>query len=169
MPRRPPTDRGADEAGTILVASDNPAAAEVIARVLEEQGHAVKRMESDEQTLAALDETTTAVVISGLGGEEADRSGLLGAIRENADARVGLARVVLVADGEADRATGWDLGADGVLIRPFHAVELIAEVGEVLARPDEERVPYRHEQLRAARRADTDSETPWPVGPADDD
>jgi hypothetical protein len=59
--------------------------------------------------------------------------------------------VVLVAPQSSNSLFAWQAGIDAFLPRPFHADELMHEVAESLARPDDERAGHRRRELDAAR------------------
>jgi DNA-binding response OmpR family regulator len=44
----------------------------------------------------------------------------------------------------------WQAGIDAFVVRPFHANELLAQVAEVLSRPDTDRARHRRRELDAA-------------------
>ena len=75
---------------------------------------------------------------------------LLDTIRSSLQSTVSGVRVVLVAQQTSNRMFSWQAGIDAFLVRPFHADELIAQVSEVLSRPDNERARHRRRELDAA-------------------
>jgi DNA-binding response OmpR family regulator len=77
---------------------------------------------------------------------------LLDTIRSHDDIDIADMRVVLVAHRVANQLFSWEAGIDGFLARPFHADDLLGQVGEVLTRPHEERARHRRRQLAAARK-----------------
>jgi len=50
---------------------------------------------------------------------------------------------VLVGRSEGAGLLAWQGGADGFLVRPFHADDLCRAIDEALARPDAEREQHR--------------------------
>lgn len=52
-------------------------------------------------------------------------------------------RVVVLGTGPANGRLALRAGADGYLVRPFHARDLQATLTEALARPDAERATWR--------------------------
>jgi DNA-binding response OmpR family regulator len=53
----------------------------------------------------------------------------------------------MCAGPEANRANAWLAGTDGYLVHPFEASHFLAEVEDVVARPDAERHDHRQRQI----------------------
>ena len=72
---------------------------------------------------------------------------VLDLIRSHGDKRVNTARVLLCAATAKNRSFSFQSGADGVVVRPFHIDELVAQIADVVDRPDEERARHRRDEL----------------------
>ena len=136
----------------ILVVADDPDGAEVMIRVLARAGHEVSNAPAQQATLGSLTRRAVQCVVlhltvAGAGGNLK----VLDAIRTNPDDRVSGARVVLCSPGGTNRLFAWESGVDGFLAAPFHADELLAQVTEVVERPESERRSYRRVQRDQAR------------------
>src|SRR3954462_14045756 len=133
--------RGAFEGGPaqLLVVNDDEAACELLCRLLVGAGHRVQRAHTAEQALGQLSVGKADCVVLDLatGGIGANLK-LLDTIRSSMTQTVADVRVVLVAQQTSNRMFSWQAGIDAFLVRPFHANELLAQVSEVLTRPDNE-------------------------------
>ena len=76
---------------------------------------------------------------------------VLDSIRTNPDDRVAGARVVLCSPGGTNRLFAWESGVDGFLSSPFHVDTVLAEIQEVIERPESER--KQHRRVERDRRA----------------
>lgn len=132
----------------ILVVDDEPSVLAMVRMVLELEGHVVETVDDGEQALAALDLATFDLVLldvmmPGLSGFEVARE-----IRARRD--FGNVPVVFVS-AKAEREdiwTGWQLGADSYLTKPFDTDELVSEVCRVLGnRGDLRNQGARHPQV----------------------
>ncbi|MBW8481763.1 response regulator transcription factor [Actinomadura parmotrematis] len=118
-------------AGRVLVVDDDPTVAEVVARYLTRDGHAVECLADGRRALArALADPPDLVVLDlmlpGLGGLEVCR-------RLRAASAVPI--VMLTALGaETDRLAGLEIGADDYVTKPFSPRELALRVRSVLRR-----------------------------------
>ncbi|QWS34969.1 winged helix-turn-helix domain-containing protein [Curtobacterium aetherium] len=130
----------------LLLEDDEPLALEV-ERVLRRAGHAVDvTRDYQEAEIAAASGTYGCLVLDRTvpGGDGAT---LVAALRRRGDLTPAL--VVTARDALADRVSGFDLGADDYLVKPFAAVELIARVralgrrGQVTVPPTLERAGIR--------------------------
>lgn len=136
----------------ILVVEDEPAIRELVAVNLRHAGHAVDTVESAEAALEALAGTTPDLVV--LDWMLPGRSGIDLARALRADARTrSIALILLTARAhEGDKLTGFDVGADDYVTKPFSPRELAARVQAVLRRsaPREatEEQPIEHAGLR---------------------
>ncbi|CAN5896361.1 hypothetical protein BH23ACT2_BH23ACT2_09450 [soil metagenome] len=142
--------------GTILVANPDNDAREVLARVVETAGFSAVRVASAAEVAQVTDTKGGADTESGAGGNGlagavvdlgADNLAVLEALRngEHGDA----ARVVVLGTGPANGRLALGAGADGYLVRPFHAHDLQAALTDALARPEVERAPWRTEAAAA--------------------
>jgi len=129
----------------VLVVSDDPDAGELLGRLLEREGWPVDLAISGAGGLTVLCEATEpyALVVIELSAPAA--SELLASIRDTPS--VARTRVVMCAGPEANRSNAWLAGTDGYLVHPFEASHFLAEVEEVVARPDAERHDHRQRQI----------------------
>jgi DNA-binding response OmpR family regulator len=121
-------------------------------RVLARAGLEVSGAPAQQACLVSLTRRTVHCVVlhltvAGAGGNLK----VLDAIRTNPDDRVSTARVVLCSPGGTNRLFAWESGVDGFLAAPFHADELLAQINEVVVRPESERRTYRRVQRDQAR------------------
>lgn len=150
MLRRSKTDEAPHGPTRVLVVDDDPDACELVARIVEAAGWAAARAHSGEDAISALvggQPPFTAVVLDFVGaGTEASLQ-----VLEEVRRRPELAEVavVVIAGSRYDREVVWQAGADGVLVRPFHADDLLNELYAVFTRTPEERAAFRAEQLAA--------------------
>jgi len=136
----------------LLVVNDDEAACELVARILERDGHAVTRSYSHDDALARLTtEEVHGVVVNFTAGRGGSNLKMVDAIRSHTAPQVAQVRLVLVANEAKNRAFSWQSGVDAFIVRPFHADELEREVDAVLARPENERLAHRREMLRQAK------------------
>ena len=135
----------------ILVVNDDEAACELLCRLLVNAGHRVQRAHNGQQALAQLNVGRVDCVVLDLAtGGIGQNLKLLDTIRSSMTRQVSGVRVVLVAQQTSNRMFSWQAGIDAFLVRPFHANELLAQIAEVLSRPDNERVRHRRRELDAA-------------------
>lgn len=135
----------------VLVVNDEDGAIELLSRLLGRAGYVVDRATSNDEALAALAERRPDCVVLDLStGGIGQNLKLLDSIRSHADEKVANSRVVLVAHQSTNKMFSWQAGIDAFLLRPFHADELLSDVAEVLARPQEERARHRRRELDAA-------------------
>jgi DNA-binding response OmpR family regulator len=144
-------------APSILVVEDDEAIASGLARVLDSQGYAVRRVSRGRDALAIAPAELELVILD-LGLPDMDGIDVCRHLRA---ARPELAILILTArDQELDVVAGLDAGADDYLVKPFRLSELLARVRAHLRRAsadaDTEDEPLRAGDLtvdRAARRA----------------
>jgi DNA-binding response OmpR family regulator len=135
----------------ILVVNDDQGACELLCRLLTNAGHEVQRAHNSEQALGQLGVGRVDCVVLDLAtGGIGQNLKLLDTIRSSMAANVAKVRVVLVAQQTSNRMFSWQAGIDAFVVRPFHANELLAQVAEVLSRPDTERARHRRRELDAA-------------------
>jgi DNA-binding response OmpR family regulator len=138
----------------VLVVADDADGAEIMMRLLARAGHEVSTAPAQQATLSAL--TRRAVHCAVLNLTVAGSGGnlkVLDAIRTNPDERVASARLVLCSPGGTNRLFAWESGVDGFLSSPFHVDTLLAEIQEVIERPDTERKQHRRMERDRARDA----------------
>jgi len=133
------------------VVNDDEGACELLARLLTNAGHRVDRAHNADQALAQLNFGPVDCVLLDLasGGIGANLK-LLDTLRSSMSKTISGVRVVLVGQAASNRLFSWQAGIDAFLVRPFHANELLAQLGEVLSRPDAERARHRRKELDAA-------------------
>ena len=138
----------------VLVVADDPDGAELMVRVLARAGHEVSTAPAQQATLVALTRRLVHCVVldltvAGSGGNLK----VLDSIRTNPDERVAGARVVLCSPGGTNRLFAWESGVDGFLSSPFHVDTVLAEIQEVVERPESERKQHRRTERDHARDA----------------
>lgn len=115
----------------ILIVEDDEAIAAGLVRILEAQGHPVRRLAHGLPAVAAADEDV-ALVLLDLGLPDVDG---LEVCRRLRLARPDLAILILTArDQELDVVAGLDAGADDYLVKPFRLSELLARIRAHLRR-----------------------------------
>lgn len=152
MLRRSKNEGGA---GTdVLVVNDDADGCELVARIIEADGKVVARAHSHNDATQVLRQQPDlrAVIIDFTSGATASNLKLLDSIRHGDEANRETGVVVLAASA-TNRMFAFQSGADAFMVRPFHANELLAELGAVLGRSQEERARYRAQQLREAQSA----------------
>ncbi len=138
----------------ILVVEDDEAIASGLARVLQGQGYAVRRLGQGAGAVRAADSSVGLVVLD-LGLPDADG---LDVCRRLRAARPALPILILTArDHELDIVAGLDAGADDYLVKPFRLSELLARIRSNLRRaggPEASKLePLEAGQLRVDRSA----------------
>jgi DNA-binding response OmpR family regulator len=135
----------------VLVVNDDEGACELVCRILAAAGHTVERAASNDQALGMLNLMRPDCVVLDLAtGGIGQNLKLLETIRSHMDVGVANSRVVLIAHQTSNRMFSWQVGIDSFLVRPFHADELVHDVAEVLARPEDDRARHRRRELDAA-------------------
>ncbi|QXC59920.1 hypothetical protein KSP35_16275 [Aquihabitans sp. G128] len=135
-----------DGSTTILVANPDEAVREVVARVVETVGLDAVRLAPDADLADAVVHSGATGAVLDLGP---DNLAALEALRARTEPGATGARVVVIGTGPANGRLAWQAGADGFLVRPFHARELQAALTEALARPDADRAAHRDAQAAA--------------------
>jgi len=137
--RRPPT---------VLLVNDDPDARELLVRFLGHAGFATTGTGRDEDAMFRMTQelprcAVLDMVVGGLG------AGLkiLDEIRSHEDRRINTARVVLCAPSPKNRSFSFQSGADAFLVRPFHLRDLVAQITDVIDRPQDERARHRRDEL----------------------
>lgn len=124
-----------------MVASGDPEARELLARVLGRAGHEVEQVDGPDTAMAALSSSARLALVALF---RDDRTvALLRDVRAAEDATVSTVPVLVVADEDPAATAAAAAGADGTLTRPFHADELTGELDAVLARSPAERAERR--------------------------
>lgn len=115
----------------ILVVEDDEAIAAGLVRVLEGQGHSVRRLGRGSGAVRAAD-ASVGLVLLDLGLPDVDG---LDVCRRLRAARPDVAILILTArDHELDIVAGLDAGADDYLVKPFRLSELLARIRSHLRR-----------------------------------
>jgi DNA-binding response OmpR family regulator len=115
----------------VLVVEDAPEFAELVAVVLSRAGHSVRRASNVSEAVAQMTLKMPDLVVLDLAVPDGEGLDLCRAIHEHSDA------YVVVVSGRADAAdalTGFRLGADDFLLKPFSGHELTARVDALLRR-----------------------------------
>lgn len=134
---------------TVLVAGDVADANELLSRILAAEGYRTVVADSVESGLARTVEQMPRVAVIDLSTRGIGSSlQLLDAIRSHEDERVARTRVIVVARSRSNRTFSFQSGADGFLLRPFHADELVAAIEEVVGVPSDELPVFRRDQLK---------------------
>ena len=137
----------------ILAAGDNPESVELLARLLEREGHEVNRSASTDDALSALILHAYVAAVMEFSGRTT-ATALLDAIRNHEQAQVSETRVVIIAEDARNQSLTWEAGADGYLVKPFHSNDFLAEVRAAVERPDAERAAHRQARLSPPESAD---------------
>jgi DNA-binding response OmpR family regulator len=145
--------KGKDSSPTVLVVNDEHEACELLVRILRGAGNEVERARTFTEMAdrlvqsPRLDCVVLDIAAGGIGGNLK----LLDAIRGFRDPVVSQTPVVLVTAASSSTMFSWQAGVDELVIRPFHADDLVKAVQGAVARPADERARYRRQQLDAAR------------------
>ena len=131
---------------TVLVANTDAAVCEVLARIVEAAGHEAVRVAELDKVAAAVVTAAADALVLDLGP---DSLGVLTELRSRAEPLADAVRVAVLGTGPANARLAWQAGADVVLVRPFAAADLQAELAAALARGDVDRWA-----LRVARAAE---------------
>ena len=130
----------------ILLVEDDDAIASGLVRVLDSQGHGVRRLARGGGAVAAAGEDVGLVILD-LGLPDVDGIDVCRRLRA---ARPDLAILILSArDQELDVVAGLDAGADDYLVKPFRLSELLARVRAHLRRGEAAAPAEAPEPLRA--------------------
>lgn len=113
MPERP-----------ILVVDDDPTILATVSEVLDMEGFAVMTATNGAEALVALDQRLPSLILLDMRMPVLDGWGFMRAVRER-----GLSLTVVVMTAAADaRRWGREIGAEGVLAKPFDIDELVRAV-----------------------------------------
>ena len=132
----------------VAVVNDDDGARELVARIIERDGHTAHRVESADAALTLLQAGGVNIAVFDLvtAGPAANRN-LLAEVRAAMPGSP--VRAVLVGRSSGAGLLAWQGGADGFLVRPFHARELVQAIDEALARPDADREAHRRAAITA--------------------
>ena len=116
--------------GPILVVDDDPTILATVSEVLDMEGFAVMTATNGAEALVAVDQTVPSLVLLDMRMPVLDGWGFMRAVRER-----GLTLTVVVMTAAADaRRWGREIGAHGVLAKPFDIDELVRAVQQWRAR-----------------------------------
>ena len=118
-------------ANDILVIEDEPGIARIIRLYLERDGHAVRVARDGVAGLNAARTDSPDLIVLDLMLPRLDGMEVCRALREESDVPIIMATA---RAEEEDRLTGFDLGADDYIVKPFSPRELAARVRAVLRR-----------------------------------
>ncbi len=156
MLRRAKSD-GRSNGSPVLVVGDDADVVELIARIVDSGGWPATRTLNHDDAVQELRVASSkldkavpfaAVVCDFTSGGSSSSLKLLDLIRHD-DALEDTA-VIILTSTLSNRSYAWQSGADGFLVRPFHADELISAVAEALERTPAERTSYRQQQAQIA-------------------
>ena len=135
-------------APTVLIVNDEPNACELLVRFLAQAGFETGGATSDTAAIFQMTEHLPRCVVLDLqAGGVGSSLKLLDQIRSHSDRRINSARAVLCAPSPKNRTFSFQSGADSFVVRPFHLTELIAQVTDVIERPQGERARHRRDEL----------------------
>ena len=117
--------------GRILVVEDDAAIADVLRRMLRQEGHEVRSAEDGVEALELAESFIPDLVILDLGLPKLDGVEVCRRLRAESDAPI----LILTARTDTDdRVEGLDSGADDYLVKPFERKELLARMRALLRR-----------------------------------
>ena len=136
------------DAAAVLVVNDDTRACELLVRMVATAGYRTLGATTDSEARARIaEELPRCVVLDMTSGGAGSSLKVLDQIRSSDDTRVSSARVVLCATSPKIRSFSFESGADAFVLRPFHLDELLAQIADVLQRPQEERARHRRDEL----------------------
>jgi two-component system, OmpR family, response regulator MprA len=117
--------------GRVLVVEDDAAIADVLRRLLRQEGHEVRSAEDGVEALELAESFVPDLVILDLGLPKLDGVEVCRRLRAESDAPI----LILTARTDTDdRVEGLDSGADDYLVKPFQRKELLARMRALLRR-----------------------------------
>jgi PAS domain S-box-containing protein len=122
------TKTSAAEGARILLADDNADMRDYLCRLLAQGGYQVEAVADGEAALAAIERRAPDLVVSDIMMPRLDGLGLLARLRANPMTRTLPIILLSARAGEEAKVEGLAAGADGYLIKPFSARELLAHV-----------------------------------------
>jgi DNA-binding response OmpR family regulator len=132
----------------VLVVNEEPAACELLARMIATAEYRTVTATTEAEARAKMaSDLPRCVVLDLASGGVGSSLKVLDHIRSHEDEKINTARVVLCAPTAKNRAFSFQSGADAFLVRPFHFDELMAQIDDVLGRPQEERARHRRDEL----------------------
>jgi DNA-binding response OmpR family regulator len=128
----------------VLVIADDQDTGELLARLLDRAGWTTDLAFSAGSGLSELEDAHYAALVVDLVSTD-HAIDVLRSVRD--DARTTGLRVVVCGRSSSDEGEAWITGADGYLVHPFEAEAFVAEIGAVIARPDDEREAHRQRRI----------------------
>lgn len=128
--------------GTVLVADDEPAVAEVVSSYLERAGYATEVVSDGAVAVEAAAVSAPDLVVLDVKLPRLDGLEVMRRLR----AADGSRPAVIMVSGRAeasDRILGLRLGADDYVVKPFSPAELVARVDAIMRRMDHSPMPER--------------------------
>jgi two-component system, OmpR family, response regulator MprA len=117
--------------GRVLVVEDDESIADVLRRMLRQEGHEVRSSVDGVEALRAAEEFVPDLVILDLGLPGLDGVEVCSRLRVDSDVPI----LILTARSElGDRVEGLDSGADDYLVKPFERQELLARMRALMRR-----------------------------------
>ena len=117
--------------GRVLVVEDDESIADVLRRMLRQEGHEVRSSVDGVEALRAAEEFVPDLVILDLGLPGLDGVEVCRRLRVDSDVPI----LILTARSElGDRVEGLDSGADDYLVKPFERQELLARMRALMRR-----------------------------------
>ncbi len=137
--RRPPS---------VLIVNDEDGARELLVRFLGQAGFYTDGATGDSTAMFQMSQhLPRCVVLDMQAGGVGSSLKILDQIRTHPDRRISTSRVVLCAPSPKNRSFSFQSGADGFVVRPFHVRDLVAQITDVIDRPQEERARHRRDEL----------------------
>jgi DNA-binding response OmpR family regulator len=137
--RRPPS---------VLIVNDEDGARELLVRFLGQAGFYVDGASGDSTAMFQMSQhLPRCVVLDMQAGGVGSSLKILDQIRTHPDRRISTSRVVLCAPSPKNRSFSFQSGADGFVVRPFHVRDLVAQITDVIDRPQEARARHRRDEL----------------------
>jgi len=116
----------------ILVVDDEKEIADLIEVYLQNEGMDIYKFYSGQAALSCIQSTPLELAILDVMLPDTDGLSLCRAIRDGSDAYPII--ILSARDAELDKITGFSLGADDYITKPFHPLELVARVKAQLRR-----------------------------------
>ena len=134
---------------TVLVADDEPKIVEVLSGYLEKEGYQVSTAHTGHEVLDAIEQGGLSLIILDLMLPDLSGEEVCLAIRAKSSVPI---LMLTAKHAEEDRLRGLGIGADDYVTKPFSVKEVVARVGVILRRTQEneplaERLVYRHGDL----------------------
>jgi DNA-binding NarL/FixJ family response regulator len=125
--------------GPVLIVDDDEAFVSCVRTVLERAGYSTLTAASGEEALKLAQEETPRVVLLDIQLPDLNGYEVCGALRDRLGQRAAITFVSGVRTEPIDVSSGLLLGADDYIVKPFEPSELVARVGALMRRAEEER------------------------------